>query len=274
MKAGQRMPAPNSSVIRTLQICAALADEQPTGVRELARSTGEPRSTVQRALESLEAAGWATRQSGRWSLTLLTAAIGLKAGSADSLREAARPAMLRLLELSDEAVRLWLPDRRRAVLVESYDGRRAVRYVSPPLGESLPLHAGAAGKAILAGWPPAELDAYLAGRLDQLTAHTLVDRKRLMKDLAATRRRGYAVTDGEAREDIGGVAAAVLDPTRRPVAALSLALPMHRVTPQLVQQYGERVAAEADGLTRRLRGPISPSPDAGAVDLLQHHQGQ
>lgn len=248
------MPAPNSSVVRTLQICAALADEQPTGVRELARATGEPRSTVQRALESLEAAGWASREAGRWSLTLLAATVGLKAGSASSLREAARPAMLRLLEFSDESVRLWLPDQRRAVLAESHDGHRAVRYVSPPLGESLPLHAGAAGKAILAALPPAELDAYLTGPLDQLTAHTLVDPKRLIKDLDATRRRGYAVTDREARDDVGGVAAAVLDPAGRPVAALSLALPMHRVTPDLVTRYGERVMAEAAGLTRTLSG--------------------
>jgi IclR family transcriptional regulator, acetate operon repressor len=264
MKADQRMPSPNSSVVRTLQICAVLADEQPTGVRELARATGEPRSTVQRALESLEAAGWATRQSGRWSLTLLATAIGLKAGSANSLREAARPAMLRLLELSDESVRLWLPDQRRAVLAESYDGRRAVRYVGPPLGESLPLHAGAAGKAILAVLPPTELHAYLAGPLDQLTAHTLVDPKRLIKDLVATRQRGYAVTDGEAREDVGGVGAAVLDPAGRPVAALSLALPMHRVTHELVEQYGERVRTEADDLTQRLSGQTSSPPDAVA----------
>jgi IclR family acetate operon transcriptional repressor len=261
------MPAPNSSVVRTLQICAALADEQPTGVRELARVTGEPRSTVQRALESLEAAGWATRQSGRWSLTLLAAVIGLKAGSASSLREAARPAMLRLLELSDESVRLWLPDHRRAVLAESYDGRRAVRYVSPPLGESLPLHAGAAGKAILAALPLAELGAYLAGPLDRLTAQTLIEPKRLSKALDMARQRGYAVTDREARDDVSGVAAAVLDPSGRPIAALSLALPMHRVTPELVERYGERVKAEADDLTRRLSGPGSPPSGPRDVEL-------
>ncbi|HEX4019288.1 MAG TPA: IclR family transcriptional regulator [Frankiaceae bacterium] len=248
------MPTPNSSVVRTLQICAALADEQPAGVRELARITGQPRSTVQRALESLEAAGWATREEGRWSLTLVPTAIGLKAGSVGNLREAARPAMLRLLEHSDESVRLWVPDQRRAVLIESYDGRRPVRYVSPPLGESLPLHAGAGGKAILAALLVDDVEAYLVGALERLTGQTLTEPKRLRADLKLTRERGFAVTDGEARDDIGGVAAAVTDPTGRPVAALSLALPMHRVTPELVSEYGAHVMAEAAALTRQLGG--------------------
>jgi IclR family acetate operon transcriptional repressor len=241
-------------VVKALAVCTTLAEQQPCGVRELARSMGEPRSSVQRALDSLEASGWAVRTGGLWSLTLAPALVGLKAGSAAAVRSLARPAMERLLDASNESVRLWLRDRRRVVLVESLDGRQAVRYVSPPLGESLPLHASASGKAILARLDPDALEAYAAEPLEPLTQRTLTDPQALRADLAATRARGYSVTLREARDDVGGVAAAVVRSSNEPFAALSLALPMHRLTDTIVADYGSRVAAEAAELSRLLAG--------------------
>jgi IclR family acetate operon transcriptional repressor len=253
------MAAPSSSVVKALAVCAALAEEQPCGVRELARTMDEPRSSVQRALDSLEAAGWAARTSGLWSLTLAPALVGLKAGSAASLRSLARPAMERLLEATNESVRLWLRDRRRVVLVESFDGRQAVRYVSPPLGESLPLHASASGKAILAHCDCDAFDAYVAQPLEVLTQRTLTEPAALKADLEITRARGFSVTLREARDDVGGVAAALLGSDGQPFAALSLALPMHRLTDEIVAEYGARVAAEAAELSRLLAGSVAGS---------------
>jgi IclR family acetate operon transcriptional repressor len=220
---------------------------------------GEPRSSVQRALDSLEAAGWAVRTGGLWSLTLAPALVGLKAGSAAAVRSLARPAMERLLDASNESVRLWLRDRRRVVLVESFDGRQAVRYVSPPLGESLPLHASASGKAILARLDQDAFEAYAAEPLEPLTQRTLTDPAALRADLAKTRARGYSVTLREARDDVGGVAAAVVRSSAEPFAALSLALPMHRLTDDIVADYGSRVAAEAAELSRLLAGSVAGS---------------
>lgn len=246
-------------MIRALTVCRALADEQPIGVRELARALDEPRSSVQRALESLEAAGWAVRQDGTWSLTLVPGLIGMKAGSASTLRVLAGPCMRRLLEASDETVRLWLMSGRHAVLVESLDGRQAVRYVSPPVGQELPLHASAAGKAMLACLDAAELEAFVAQPLGALTSRTLTDTDALTGELAAIRRRGWATTDREAHDDVSGVAAAVLDGTGLPVAALSLALPAHRVDARRLAEYGRLVAAESTLLSRRLMGELSTS---------------
>jgi IclR family acetate operon transcriptional repressor len=242
-----------------LVVCRALADQQPVGVRELARALDSPRSSVQRALESLEAAGWAVRQDGTWSLTLVPGLIGMKAGSPSTLRVLAGPSMRRLVEASDETVRLWVMNGRNAVLVHSIDGHQAVRYVSPPAGQQLPLHASAAGKAMLAGVDPVELRAYLAEPLDALTSHTLTDSDSLQRELAVTRRRGYATTDREAHADVTGVAAAVLDGSGSPVAALSLALPAHRVDDGSLAEYGRLVAAESKLLGQRLMGELNPS---------------
>jgi IclR family acetate operon transcriptional repressor len=238
------------SGVRVLQVCEALGRWQPIGVRELAREVGLPRSSVQRALETLEAAGWALRtDAGVWCLSSRPALVAAQAGSAGMLRELAGPSLTRLQADTNESVRLWVRDGREVAIVVSVESAQPVRYVGPPAGTTLPLHASAAGKAILAGLPGADVDALLAGPLDARTPLTIVDADTLRVQLDEVRSRGFAVTRHEAHQDVGGVAAAVLDAAGQPIGALSISLPMHRLTEDLVQEYGTLVAREAARLS-------------------------
>lgn len=247
-----------TSALRVLAVCEALADHQPVGVRELARALALPVTTVQRALETLRVAGWAIRsEKGAWALSSRCAVIGARAGTAGVLRDLAGPAMLRLQRVSDESVRLWAREGDRVVLIESLDSHQLVRYVSPPAGTTLPLHASASGKAILAFLPEHERDAVLSGPLEKVTDATIVDRAVLEQHLADVRARGYSETYHEARRDVGGVAAPVFDSAGRPIAALSLALPMHRLTDEIVRTYGRHVVTEAEQLTAAFAGSQS-----------------
>ena len=255
---GRSQPAKGAAIasaVRVLQVCEGLSVHQPVGVRELARALTIPRSSVQRALDTLDAAGWALRTAeGVWSLSLRCAVVGARAGSAGALREAARPAMARLLRDSDESVRLWMREGEDVVLIESLDSRQPVRYVSPPPGSTLPLHASASGKAILSMLPPPDVDELLRHPLLALTERTLTDPDDLRRNLEAARAKGYAETHHEARVDIGGVAAAITDPSGRAFAALSVALPMHRLTDDIVTRCGERVVEEAAIVSTYLAG--------------------
>jgi DNA-binding IclR family transcriptional regulator len=242
-----------ANVVTALGVLEAVGEHQPVGVRELARATGVPKSTVQRCLDTLGRAGWVVRgPSSAWSLSLRAAVVGAHAGSSGALRDLARPAMLRLHEECDETVRLWVPDGERVVVVDSVESQRALRTVAG--STSMPAHATAAGKAVLAALPPDELDALLALPLVALTPHTVTDPAALRVQLAASRTRGWTETRHEAHPDIGAVAAALVDPRGRPVGALALTLPMHRVTPELAQRYGRRVAEEAAALSATLAG--------------------
>ena len=70
--------------------------------------------------------------------------------------------MERLREITDESVRLWGHDGDRIVLLENMESRQAVRSVLQPGGTTIPLHASAAGKAMLARLPEHEVDEFLA----------------------------------------------------------------------------------------------------------------
>jgi IclR family acetate operon transcriptional repressor len=244
-----------ASAVRVLRVLEGLGEHQPVGLRELARTLDIPKSSVQRALDTLLAAGWAVRsESGAWSLTSRCALVGARAGDAGALRDLATSSMARLRRLCDESVRLWVRDGDRVVLVDTLESRQPVRYVSPPPGATLPLHASASGKAVLAHLPPPDVDDVLTGPLEALTERTITDPDELRRELARTRARGFAVTLHEASPDSGGVAAAITDAGGRAVGAISLTLPMHRLTKEVVARLGSSVAGEAASISGRFAG--------------------
>ena len=168
--------------------------------------------------------------------------------------------MERLREITDESVRLWGHDGDRIVLLENMESRQAVRSVLQPGGTTIPLHASGRGQG------HARPVARTRGRrsswpspLAALTPQTITDPAVLREQLRAIRRRGYAETHREAWKDVGAVAAAIHDPSGRPVAAIALALPMHRLTEQLTRRYGKAVAEAVEALSAELAGSIAPS---------------
>lgn len=254
------------SVRTALRVLEGVADHQPAGVGELSRALDLPKSSVQRSLHTLAAAGWIRTAGGtatRWVLTGRARRVGRLAREENSIREAAMAAMERLRAETGETVHLMVPDGPRAVLIERLETSNPVRIVLA-LGSSAPLHGSSNGKSILAGLPPDEAEALLGDDLPRYTDTTIVDRGQLAAELAEIRRRGYATNNGEWRADIAAVAAAVLGPDGRPVASLSVSTPISRMPPELATRYGALVVAAARQVSSALGyGPAGPGRPAG-----------
>lgn len=91
----------------------------------------------------------------------------------------------------------------RAVMTRVIRGAAHLSYGLFPGGD-VPLHAGAAGKAILA-YCPQEILSEL--QLEEFTDRTLTDPNSLRKELDAIMKRGYATSEGERMPDAHGVSA-------------------------------------------------------------------
>jgi DNA-binding IclR family transcriptional regulator len=110
-----------------------------------------------------------------------------------------------------------------------------VRIVSQ-LGEALPLHCTAPGKAYLAFETEDDVRALLPDGLARFTERTVVDRQALLQQLRTVSATGYAVDLGEHVEDIRAVAAPVRDYARNVVGALAVAAPAFRLTPERIEK--------------------------------------
>lgn len=241
-----------NNVLTVLEVLEAVSTQQPVGVSELARSMGLPKSTVQRSLETLRVAGWLQQgAAGAWSLSLKPAVIGQRAGNEWSLRDAARTFLSVLRHATEETVRLWLRDGADVVLIETLESAKTVRAITP-VGSRVGLHASSAGKAILAAMSDTELDHFLAGPLHAYTNRTIVKPARLRAAVEEIRSRGYAQSNSEASVDVGGVAAPIIGPDRRPIAAIGVVLPMHRLDADLAARFGKLVRDAAAKVTEML----------------------
>jgi DNA-binding IclR family transcriptional regulator len=109
-----------------------------------------------------------------------------------------------------------------AVCIERIDGSR-VNLLALALGGSLPLHAGAVTRAILAFEPREFWDEYVEHHgVAGFTPKTPASREALFAELEATLERGYAISDEDVTPGIAAMGAPIFDHTGRVRAGLSL----------------------------------------------------
>lgn len=230
-----------------------LAREGEVTAADLAKRIDEPRTTVYRLLSSLqeldlvEAGG----RRGTFRLGLRLLRLGSAVISRFDERQAALPVMEEIHRSTGETVFLCVRRDYEAVCIERLDGKR-VQSLALRLGGSLPLHAGAAPRALLAFEPPAFWDGFIAsGPLEQLTPSTPITKKALISELKASVKRGYAISDGDVTVGIAAIGAPVFDHA----GVLRAALSVSGIRAQILEDDGaviHLVVAGADEISRSL----------------------
>ena len=176
---------------------------------------------------------------------------------AESIRHAALPTMRLILEEIGETVNLAVYGGGELVYVASLDSPHPFRVTEAP-GELAPLHASALGKAVLASLPPPErAQAISAIDFTSLTPRTVRTRADLEAQLDETRRRGWALEQGETEAGVSCVGVAVLDSAKAPIAAMSVSVPDVRITPTRLETIGSLMSREAQELSARVAAPAS-----------------
>jgi DNA-binding IclR family transcriptional regulator len=240
------------SIERAFAVLDAVA-ARPAGVTMLAGRVGLPKSTVARLLASLETIGAVERGNGRqWRVGPRVAALSASVPSERSLGALARPALLRLVRSLGEDAGLGLPDGYDVLYVDQVESDHPVQ-VRDWTGTRVPMHAVSSGLVLMADWPAAAVDAYVAHGLAALTPRTVVDPDELRSRLEDVRTNGYAWGLEEFAEGINSVAAPVRDPRGNAVAALHAHGPAYRFPDR---RRKDRIAAEvvsaADSVGRLL----------------------
>jgi acetyl-CoA synthetase len=121
-------------------------------------------------------------------------------------------------------------------------------------------HALALGKVVLALAPPAVVERYVRGGLRRFSSHTITDPDALRHELREVRRHGFAADREEFDDDFCCIAAAVLDPRGRFLAAIGISMTQrafddeHETLAQTVVAVARAAGAQADAQTgtRRL----------------------
>jgi IclR family transcriptional regulator, acetate operon repressor len=250
-----RGDAPRSAADKTLSVLEALADH--SRIADIAASSGLPRPTVHRILQTLLRHGFA-RTDGHGEYVGGPRILSLAGRFLQRLdiAERVRPILRDLQERTAWTVHLALLSGDEAVYVAKLEGAKPYHLASR-VGMSLRLHCTSIGKAILATMPDDEVRALLRRTgMAARTPHTLTDEDLLLKDLAGVRRRGYAEDHEENEAGVCAVGAAVFDHTGQVAGGVSAAALVYLADEKgWAAARGNLVRQAAAAVSQALGGP-------------------
>lgn len=242
-----------SSVNRALSLLELLAENNGLTVTQLADRLGTGKATAFRLTKTLVERGWAEKDDElryRLGPGLLSLAPALQVGQ--EIRGRLRPIMDELHDETQETVHLTVLRGRYVTYIEQLVSPKPVHSVST-LGGRSPAHCVSPGLAQLAALPDDAVDWMLAAPLRRYTERSPTNPDDVRKQLERVRSVGYAVNRGAFRAEVGGVGVAVLDERGKPVAALSVCMPIYRMQTSNLDAVGEQLVAASVDARRVLK---------------------
>lgn len=240
-------PSSVKSATRTLDILEfVVGSGRPVSAAEIAAALSIPVSSLSYLLGTLVERGY-LRRNGRLHLPG-PALARLNPGEATgALIDRVHPVVRAVSLQLNETVSFFV---RHGFEMEAIAGEVApqtLRYTIE-VGRLVPLHAFAAGKAILATFDEEELARYFAsGNRAAFTAYTLTSEAELREELARVARTGVSRTEEEYTPGIIGIGRAVWL-GGRPLGAISVAIPAARTSPALEERAMDLIKRAADAL--------------------------
>lgn len=247
-----------NSIVKATRVVDLLRHRGQSSFSEILAELDLPKSTLHKILATLEAEEILRRDhdSGRYHLGVKLIEWGSGARAQLEVRAIALPLLQELSEALNCTIHLTVLSHGQVVPIESFESGSKTwpQYIfHGGVGIPAPLHATAAGKAILAHLPREESAVLLDGvHLEKFTRNTITDPARLAAALSTIRRRGYAVSDGEHFEMVRGVAAPVFDHDGRAIASVSALGVAARLTPEWIPDVAAGVVRTAGEISRQL----------------------
>lgn len=246
------------SLGRALDLLELVANQGKDGARltDLARALGMSKAAVYALLQTLLSRGFLSDFSEganrRYRLGMSLARLGDLAVANIALTDVAMPELRKLTADLGMTSRLAILDDGYAVVVGRVDAPGAVRFDAALGSRELP-HCSAVGKALLAALPRDEARRILEGlTLPRRTPHTIIAVPQLIKELAATAQRGYAIDDEEDNEGVACVGSCVFGHGGQAAGAISVTGLKPRDWRNRVAELAERVQSCASAVSRQL----------------------
>jgi DNA-binding IclR family transcriptional regulator len=239
------------SKIRSILDAFTLA-KPALSLTDLRTATGLPTSTVQRLAANLVAEGFLDRDGDRFRIGAMMAYWAAPASRGINMLRAVSPALRELRDITGETACFFIREGSFRVCVAMWETAHAIRR-EMHVGKVLPLHAGSAGRVLMA-WDEGALREALSRPLTSFTKLTLVDPEALGGDVERVRRAGWSFTEGERDDGAAGLSAPVFDAQAVLAGAMTISGPTSRVTRRVADVWADDLVRSAETATRLLGG--------------------
>ena len=239
-----------------IAIIEHLSTQGGAGVTEISNTIDVSKSTVHKHLQSLEQHGYvANHGSNGYKLTFQFLTHGGRIREDCQLYRTAKKNADSLAESTGELVTIPIKEGIEGVFAYVRNNKfTSIGDLCHP-GERFQLHASAAGKAILSACEPEYVSEYIERTgLAKITENTITNPREFQEELETIRDQGYATSAEERINEVQAVAAPVTDDEQDMIGAVSLSMPVNKLSEERLQkEYAEQVVNTATQTKIELR---------------------
>ncbi|MGB9803168.1 IclR family transcriptional regulator [Desulfofundulus sp.] len=233
-----------------LQAISEHGSENGLSIRELFHLTGFPPSTIHRFLQTFKDFGMVEQdpETRNYRLGPQLLKMGLQVRGMLDLRKEALPVLKELTLRTSEDSYLTVVQGNMGVFLERVEGPYPVK-VMELVGKEVPLHRGAARKALLAFMDNDFIHLYIKEMVGQ---QELLHPEMLLEEIKKIRQQGYAITYGDYLDHGVGIAAPVYDFSGSVRASIGIIGIESRFTEERLPVLIREVKHAAETLSRKL----------------------
>jgi DNA-binding IclR family transcriptional regulator len=228
--------------------------DQGIGISDIAKALGISKGTTSgltQALLKLKVLNQSP-QGKKYFLGPALVELSLSAWNYLKLKETAQPVLEELRDLTGETVFLGACGLDRTFIIATAEAAKPIKITSPA-GTTIPLLAGATGKAFLSLMTDEHcIDLIKRHGLPQFTPQSITSEERYMAELRHVRERGYALDNEEYMPGVSAIAVSLGNLRGLPLAVWVVGFAntigknqIHRLARQ-VKQLAEKLKASLD----------------------------
>jgi len=240
------------TVTKVMALLETLGERGEAGVSELARQVGADKAAVHRILQTLSRGDW-VQQDPASRLYHIGPALSELTGRVPTRPDviaAAGPVLEDLVRQLDETAFLSSRQGSFNVVELIRETTQEVRVVSE-VGKRIPLHGGAAGKALLAFERASIRDKLFEAELAAFPG-AIPDPDRLRDEMGRIRECGWSYDDGETTPGVCGLAAPILLRGHLLIGCIAVRAPSTRLDLARAETYAPALVEAANRVARGL----------------------
>lgn len=249
-----RVPEGMAGLAKGLAILEAFpANGGRMTVADAARASSTTRASARRCLLTMAELGYLEYDGKFFRPQPRILSLGKAYSTSRSLPQVAQPILLLARDELEESVSLAIMDGDSALFIARADAARLISS-GISIGARAPAYCSATGKVLLGGWSDERVLAYLTRtNLVARTAHTLVDKAKILSEVKSARANGYAISDEELELGLRSIAVCVLNSHGDLSGAMSASVSSARISrKQMIALFLPILKRNAEKLGRAL----------------------
>ncbi|MEY9976048.1 IclR family transcriptional regulator [Lysinibacillus sp. RC79] len=232
----------------TIAKVLASASENSLSISELSATCNLPLSTLHRILKAMIKEGMIEQddQTKQYRLGTIWMELGLQVYDTMDYISKIRPELERLAREVEESVYLSKPAGLDTIIIERIDSAANPIRIYDQLGIRIPMHIGAANKAILATIPFSQAREII----EHLIPHEEI--AELEAQLEQIRLQGFAISHGERTAGTSSIAVSILNGFNEVVGAVSIGFVSFNVSAEHINTLTERLVETGKRVSMKL----------------------